>query len=70
MARLIMREAVYRQIGTGPEPMAIKLQMAASPKTEFDGKLIEIEGVLASMVAKGSEVRLQIQADDHVEGMI
>jgi PAS domain S-box-containing protein len=58
----LMREAVYRRIAPGPEPVPVQLPALQSVNEGLDGLLVRAEGVLLDMVDKPGETRLSVQA--------
>jgi signal transduction histidine kinase/DNA-binding response OmpR family regulator len=59
--RLMMREGVYRQTGTSPEPASIPLKTAERPSNNLDGKLVHVQGALLAILPRDRETRIQIQ---------
>ena len=64
--RLMLREAEYRWISSGPEPASIPLTVADGPSRDLDGKLVHLRGSLLAVVRNGQETRLQIHAEQAV----
>ncbi|MFZ0828180.1 MAG: ATP-binding protein [Verrucomicrobiia bacterium] len=58
----LMREAVFRRIGPGPEPAPVQLPALQSVNENLDGLLVRAEGFLLDVVKKTGETRLIVQA--------
>jgi PAS domain S-box-containing protein len=58
----LMREAVYRRIAPGPEPIPVQLPALQSVNESLDGLFVRAEGSLLDIVKKPSETRLIVQA--------
>ena len=58
----LMREAVYRRISPGPEPVPVQLPVLQSVNENLDGLLVRAEGSLLDVVNKPGEARLIVQA--------
>jgi PAS domain S-box-containing protein len=61
--KFVLREAVYRRISSGPEPMPMPLSTTNSTDANLDGLLVEARGTLLNMVKKNGETRLLVQAN-------
>ncbi|HUG12758.1 MAG TPA: PAS domain-containing sensor histidine kinase [Opitutaceae bacterium] len=59
--RLVMRDAVYRSVGSGPAPTATPLEDAEIPRLELDGMTVQLRGQLLdeSEIAGGTQLRLK-----------
>ena len=62
----VLREAVFRKIGSGPQPVAQTLLTVDVPERELDGKLVRLTATLLDVVRKGSRARLQLQANQTI----
>jgi signal transduction histidine kinase len=62
--RFLLREAVYRRISPGAEPVPVQLSAVQSVNLELEGVLAEAEGVLLNAREKDGEGRLLIHAAD------
>ncbi len=62
----LMREAVYRRIAPGPEPVPVQLPALQSVNENLDGLLVRAEGSLLDVVEKPAETRLIAQ----VKGLV
>jgi len=58
----VLREAVYRCTGPGPEPVPVQLPVLQTINEGLDGLLVRAEGSLLDVVEKSSETRLMVQA--------
>ena len=58
----VLREAVYRRIAPGPEPVPAQLPALQSVSEGLDGLLVRAEGTLLDRVQKSGETHLTIQA--------
>lgn len=58
---LLLREAVYRRVGPGSEPVPFQLPIQQSFDEDLDGRLVCAEGVLFDTSEKPEETRLTIQ---------
>ncbi|MFZ1072876.1 MAG: ATP-binding protein [Verrucomicrobiia bacterium] len=58
----VLREAVYRRIASGPEPVPVQLPAVESVNEGLDGLLVRAEGLLLDVVEKSGETHLNIQA--------
>jgi len=58
----LLREAVYRRIAAGPEPVPVQLPALQSINESLDGLLVRAEGLLLDVVEKSGETRLIVQA--------
>jgi PAS domain S-box-containing protein len=61
--KFVLREAVYRRISGGPEPMPMPLSTTNSTDANLDGLLVQARGALLNMVKKNGETRLLVQAN-------
>ena len=62
--RFLLREAAYRRISAGTEPVARKLSGVHSVNVDWEGVLAEAQGTLLTMARKEGEVRLLIYSKD------
>jgi PAS domain S-box-containing protein len=60
--KFVLREAVYRRISGGSEPMPMPLSTTNSTDANLDGLLVQASGTLLNMVKKNGETRLLVQA--------
>ncbi|HWD20130.1 MAG TPA: ATP-binding protein [Verrucomicrobiae bacterium] len=68
--RFVLREAIFRKIGEGPEPAAAVLD-ARSVKPDYDGLLVRAEGTLLNVARADGEVRMLIESKGAtVQGII
>jgi len=58
----VLREAVYRRISSGPEPVPSQLSDLQSVNEDLDGLLVCAEGLLLDIVEKSGETHLIVQA--------
>ncbi len=58
----VLREAVYRRIAPGPEPVPVQLPALQSVDEDLDGLLVRAEGLLLDIVEKSGETHLNVQA--------
>jgi hypothetical protein len=58
----LMREAVYRRVASGPEPVPVQLPALQSVNESLDGLLVRAEGLLLDVVEKPGETRLIVQS--------
>jgi PAS domain S-box-containing protein len=58
----VLREATYRRIGSGTEPVAAQLSDLQSVNEDLDGLLVCADGVLLDVVKKSGETHLIVQA--------
>jgi PAS domain S-box-containing protein len=61
--RLVMRDAVFRNVGNGPAPSATTLESAEIPRLEIDGMTVRLRGVLLDQSASEGGTRLRLQHD-------
>ena len=61
-SRLVLREAVYRRIQTGPEPAPAALEAPEVIREDLDGHLIRVTGTLLDTTVRDAGRRLVIQA--------
>jgi PAS domain S-box-containing protein len=59
--RLVMRDAVYRRISTGPAPQPVSDARLNSPDLALDGRLVRVRGRLISEETTPAQTRLQVQ---------
>ncbi|MCF3651675.1 PAS domain-containing protein [Synoicihabitans lomoniglobus] len=59
--RLVIRNAVYRRLGSGPAPVARTLEHSESPKLEWEGMTVRLQGKLLSKSDYPDFTRLQLQ---------
>ncbi|MGB7769061.1 MAG: ATP-binding protein [Verrucomicrobiia bacterium] len=57
----VLREAVYRRISAGSEPVPVQLSTEQTVNEDLDGLLVRAEGLLLDVVEKPDETRLVIQ---------
>jgi signal transduction histidine kinase len=62
--KFIMREAVFRRIGTGPEPTPLKLSPGKAVDADWEGLLVRAEGVLLNAVAKDGKQQMLVRTGD------
>jgi signal transduction histidine kinase len=62
----LLREAVYRRIGAGPDPRPAEPANLQNVNEDWDGLLVRAQGWLLDVVKKTDETRLILQAKDHV----
>lgn len=60
--KFVLREAAYRRISTGKEPVPLHLSLTNSTDADLDGLLVTAGGVLLNKVNKESETDLLIRA--------
>jgi PAS domain S-box-containing protein len=58
----VLREAVYRRIASGSEPVPVQRSAFQSVNEGLDGLLVRAEGLLLDIVEKSGETHLMIQA--------
>jgi PAS domain S-box-containing protein len=58
----VLREAIYRRIASGPEPVSLQLPASQSVKEDLDGLLVRAEGLLLDITEKTDELHLIVQA--------
>lgn len=58
--RFFLREAVYRRIGSGTEPIPVRLTATDAVRIELVGCLARTEGNVVNIASKGTETRLVI----------
>ena len=58
----LLREAVYRRVGAGSEPVPVQLPGQQSLNEDLDGLLVCAEGLLLDVVEKSGETHLMVQA--------
>jgi signal transduction histidine kinase len=64
--KFVFREAEYRSISRGPEPMPIPLSYSNSTDPNLDGLLVKAEGTLLNKLQKNGETRLLVQAKSFI----
>ncbi len=62
----LLREAVYRRIGSGHEPLPTEPATLQTVNEDWEGLLVRTEGRLLDVVRKPEETRLILQVKDHV----
>ena len=61
--RTVLREAVYRKIGSGPPPVPARLETPARLSVALDSRLVSVRGILIDVVRRpGQPTRLALQA--------
>ena len=65
-ARVTLREAIYRKAGRGDTPAATRMAPGYAPATEFDGRLVNIEGSLINSSATADQLRLTLQGSEAI----
>jgi signal transduction histidine kinase len=60
--KLVLRDAEYRRISSGPEPPPLQLATTNSMDEDLDGRLVRAEGSLLDVIEKPEEIRLLIRA--------
>ncbi len=60
--RVTLREATYRRAGSGEEPREIAIVPADNPATEFDGRLVSLQGTLIDYSETGERYHLTVQS--------
>ena len=58
----LLREATYRRVASGTEPVPVQLPAIQSVNEDLDGLLVRAEGLLIDMAEKAGEARLIVQA--------
>jgi len=58
----LLREAIYRRVGSGSEPIPVQLPIQQSLNEDLDGLLVCAEGLLLDSVEKSGETHLMVQA--------
>jgi PAS domain S-box-containing protein len=58
----LLREAVYRRIAPGPEPVPVQLPALQSVNEGLDGLLVCAEGLLLDIAEKSGEIHLIVEA--------
>jgi hypothetical protein len=61
--RIILREAVYRRIAGGPEPVPLEIGPPDAIDVELDGRLVRLEGTLLDVSTQEGGWRLILQTD-------
>ena len=64
--RFLLREAVYRVSGSGPEPDPVRLGTVGALGEQADGLLVRAEGVLLELVPGAGEASLLLQSHQTV----
>ena len=58
----LLREASYRRVGSGSEPIPVQLPARQSLNEDLDGLLVRAEGLLLDILDKPGETHLMVQA--------
>ncbi|HKW29015.1 MAG TPA: ATP-binding protein [Verrucomicrobiae bacterium] len=58
----LLREAVYRRISSGSDPLPLRLSVSKYIDEDADGLLVQAEGTLLEVMQKSGETRLTLQA--------
>lgn len=64
--RVTLREAVYRLVGSAPQPEPRAFEPHGAPVTALDGLVVRIEGTLLSAALIGRNAKLTIQAPQRI----
>ncbi|HVR34595.1 MAG TPA: response regulator [Methylomirabilota bacterium] len=62
--RFVMREAVFRRVGSGREPEPMDLGTAEPVDERLDGRLVRTEGVLKNLVKRDEGMQLLVQGEE------
>ena len=62
--RFVLREAVYRRTGSGPDPTPIRLHSRQALEPDLEGLLVTAEGILLNRVKRADQDHLLIQNRD------
>ena len=62
--RAVLREAVYRRVSAGAEPVPLKIDSFRPINVELDGQLVRSEGLMLELGAQGNGTRLLMQTGD------
>ncbi len=63
-ARTVLREAVYRKMGSGPVPTPRRLDQPARLSEAFDARLVRVRGTLIDALLRPESTRLTLQAGE------
>jgi PAS domain S-box-containing protein len=64
--RIVLREAIYRVSGNGPEPEPVMIPKSSKVQPELDGRLVRIQATLLETVGEMGASTLLLQGDDSV----
>ena len=64
--RVVLREAVYRKMGGGPQPMPHRIVVEKNAVAAEDGQLVAIEGVLIGYARVPDQTRLTLQTPNAI----
>jgi signal transduction histidine kinase/CheY-like chemotaxis protein len=64
--RVVLREAVYRRVAAGEQPVPLKVKQFNPIDAEFDGRVVEVEGTLLDVGAQENGTRLLLQSESGV----
>jgi signal transduction histidine kinase len=59
--RVTLREAIYRKTGHGEQPRPTSIAVDFMPSTDFDGRLVNVEGTLIDYSEIGDQFHLTLQ---------
>ena len=62
-SRVVLREAVYRRVASGAEPIPVEIPVFNPSNVELDGRLVHIEAMLLDLGAQEKGTRLILQAN-------
>ncbi len=62
-SRVVLREAVYRRLASGAEPVPLEISALDQSNVELDGRLVHVEAVLLDLGAQEKGTRLIMQAN-------
>ena len=65
-SRPVLREAVYRQTGSGEAPEAIRLNDPLVIRSDLDGHLVEVDATLIDEWSVEDRIRLTVQAQNAI----
>jgi len=69
--RFVLREAIYRKIGSGAEPAAKALGDGGIINPDLDGVLAKVDGRLLNAIQAGGEIRMLVETRDAtVQGIL
>jgi PAS domain S-box-containing protein len=68
--RLMMRDASYRRLDSGPEPVATPLASIEPARTNLDGQLVLVRGRLIDISQEGAGERLQLESGNSIFGAL
>ncbi|HTL66325.1 MAG TPA: ATP-binding protein [Lacunisphaera sp.] len=70
-SRVVLREAVFRRLASGPQPVPVNIARVEPVNVELDGRLASIEARLLDPGARGRSDRLVLQANGVIfEGLL